>query len=77
MKIIASLHCLRQLLLCSLILPWVGQLLLASPTTTQVITLKPGWNAVHFDVLPSNPDLDAVFDGVPLDSVWAYGNVFG
>lgn len=77
MKTIASLHCLPRLLLSSLVLPLVSLLIHASPTTTQVITLNPGWNAVHFDVLPPNPDLDAVFEGVALDSVWAYGNGLG
>jgi len=77
MKIIASLHRLWRLALGLLVLPCVSLWVHGSPTTTQVITLNPGWNAVHFDVLPANPDLDAVFDGVPLDSVWAYGNGLG
>src|ERR1051326_7443679 len=39
---------------------------------TQTITLNPGWNAVFLDVQPANPDCDAVFAGVPVESVWAW-----
>lgn len=39
---------------------------------TQTITLNPGWNAVFLDIQPANPDCDALFAGVPVESVWAW-----
>jgi hypothetical protein len=39
---------------------------------TQTITLNPGWNSVFLEVQPANPDCDAVFAGVPVESVWAW-----
>ncbi len=50
---------------------------LATPLAPQSITLQPGWNAVHIEVLPTNPNLAAVFAGLDVDSVWAYGNDLG
>lgn len=49
----------------------------AAPTAVQTITLKPGWNAISTTVVPADPDLDAVFQGVDVDSVWAYENRTG
>jgi hypothetical protein len=43
---------------------------------TQSITLNPGWNAVFLEVQPANPDCDAVFSGVPVESVWAWNRRF-
>ena len=77
MKTTAFLRPLLRLAARLLMLPLAGLLAHATPTTTQVITLNPGWNAVHFDVLPADSDLNAVFSGLPLDSVWAYGNGLG
>ena len=48
--------------LCSGFAQWV----------TQSITLNPGWNAVFLEVQPANPDCDAVFAGIPVESVWAW-----
>lgn len=39
---------------------------------TQTLTLSPGWNAVFLEVQPANPDCDAVFAGIPVESVWAW-----
>lgn len=39
---------------------------------TQTITLNPGWNAVFLDIQPANPDSDALFAGIPVESVWAW-----
>ena len=39
---------------------------------TQTITLNPGWNAVFLDIQPANTDCDALFAGVPVESVWAW-----
>jgi hypothetical protein len=44
--------------------------------TTQTITLNPGWNAVFLEVQPANPDCDAVFAGLPIESVWAWNRRF-
>src|SRR6185436_857450 len=41
-----------------------------APTTTQTITLQPGWNSVYLEVQPSNNTANAVFGGLPLASVW-------
>ena len=39
-------------------------------TTTQTITLQPGWNSVYLEVQPSNNAANVVFGGLPLASVW-------
>ena len=39
---------------------------------TQSITLNPGWNTVFLEVQPANPDCDAVFAEIPVESVWAW-----
>ncbi len=77
MKTIAFLRPLLRLVVRLFALPLAGLLAHATPTATQSLTLNPGWNAVHFEVVPADADLDAVFAGVPLDSVWAYGNGLG
>jgi len=43
---------------------------------TQDITLRPGWNAVHFEVQPADNTCDAVFAGTPVRSVWAWNKRF-
>lgn len=43
---------------------------------TQTITLNPGWNAVYLEVQPANPDSDAVFSGVPVESAWFWNRRF-
>jgi len=43
---------------------------------TQTITLNPGWNAVFLEVQPANPNCDAVFAGVPVESVWAWNRKY-
>lgn len=57
--------------------PLVGLLALGAPTTTQSLTLLPGWNAVNFEVLPADADPGVVFNGVDVDSVWTYENRLG
>src|SRR5437867_7686304 len=44
--------------------------------TTQTITLNPGWNAVYLEVEPASPDCDALFAGLPVESVWAWNRRF-
>ena len=38
----------------------------------QVITLQPGWNAVHVQLTPNAPEIETVFAGVPIRSVWRF-----
>ena len=39
---------------------------------TQSIELRPGWNAIFVEVDPDLPDMDAVFGGIPVGSVWGW-----
>ena len=39
---------------------------------SQSLSLRPGWNAVFLEVRPQPDDSDSVFDGVPIESVWAW-----
>ena len=41
-------------------------------TYTQTYPLQPGWNAIFIDLEPDRADLDAVFSGLPVDSVWGF-----
>jgi hypothetical protein len=43
---------------------------------SQSITLNPGWNAVFLELQPANPDCDAVFTNLPVESVWAWNQRF-
>lgn len=45
---------------------------LASQLATQTFTLHPGWNAIYLEVAPENAATSAVFDGIPVDSVWTF-----
>lgn len=40
--------------------------------TTQNISLSPGWNAVYMEVQPEQRACDAVFRGLPVESVWMW-----
>lgn len=44
----------------------------AAQTLTQSFTLQPGWNALWLEVKPTNTAPGAVFNGVPIESVWTY-----
>lgn len=64
-----SMSSCRSLLLClALLVP------LAAPATDlqQVIDLRPGWNAVFVQIEPNERDLDALFAGIPVASVWRW-----
>lgn len=43
---------------------------------SQSIDLQPGWNAVYLEVNPEYSDPSAVFDGLPVKSVWRYNRTF-
>lgn len=38
----------------------------------QVIELKPGWNAIHVEVSPDVANIEQVFAGLPIASVWRW-----
>jgi hypothetical protein len=44
----------------------------AATDLQQVITLKPGWNAVYVGIEPNERDLDTLFAGMPVLSVWRW-----
>lgn len=39
---------------------------------TQTITLRPGWNAVFLEVEPDEKTCDAIFENIPIHSVWSW-----
>lgn len=43
---------------------------------TQTIDLQPGWNAVFLAVEPSPNQCEAIFDGLSIESVWAWNKRF-
>ena len=38
----------------------------------QSITLKPGWNAIYVELEPNRADIEEVFAGIPVASVWRW-----
>jgi hypothetical protein len=44
--------------------------------TNQTIVLRPGWNSVFLEIQPEPRECDALFAGVPVDSVWAWNRRF-
>lgn len=61
---------LATLPLLALALCWGGAV--AAADVQQVITLQPGWNAVHVEVEPEHPEIETVFAGIPVLSVWRF-----
>jgi hypothetical protein len=43
---------------------------------TQMIYLRPGWNAVHLEVKPAPGECDALFASLPVESVWKWNRRF-
>lgn len=41
-------------------------------TITQSIELQPGWNAIYVEVAPENNDIEDIFSGIPVASVWRW-----
>lgn len=39
---------------------------------TQTFQLRPGWNAIHVELEPTDKDITQVFGGLPVASVWRY-----
>lgn len=48
----------------------------ATPQVNQTFTLHPGWNAVFLEVDPGETDLDTLFTGIPIASVWMFDPSF-
>lgn len=46
-------------------------ILIAAPLQ-QTITLQPGWNAIHIELEPTEADIETVFAGLPVASVWRW-----
>jgi len=44
--------------------------------TNQSITLRAGWNSVFLEIQPEPRECDALFTGVPVESVWAWNRRF-
>jgi hypothetical protein len=62
--------CLLPVLLAAL--PWPAW----AQWTNQTIVLRPGWNSVFLEIQPEPRECDAVFAGVPVESVWAWNRRF-
>lgn len=66
----------RTRALAALAFTWL--LALAAPAAAQVaeltqsFTLRPGWNAIHIELEPSEADIETVFAGLPVASVWRW-----
>src|SRR5262245_37111292 len=54
----------------------VGVLPAFAQWTNQTLVLKPGWNAVFLEIQPEPRECDALFAGVPVESVWAWNRRF-
>jgi hypothetical protein len=63
----------KVVLLVSLLL---GVLPVFGQWTNQTLVLRPGWNAVYLEIQPEPRDCDALFAGVPVESVWASNRRF-
>lgn len=38
----------------------------------QTVRLSPGWNAIHLAIEPNDPEIESVFAGLPIASVWRF-----
>jgi len=70
-----SLPCLFRL-----VLTITGLLLAARPaeaalTQAQTFNLRAGWNAIWLELTPQDPDPTAVFQRLPIESVWTFAAV--
>jgi len=45
---------------------------LQAQLTTQSFSLQSGWNSIWLEVTPTNNDVNVVFAGVPVESVWTF-----
>ena len=54
----------------------VGVSPLFAQWTHQTVVLRPGWNSVFLEIQPEPRECDALFAGVPVESVWAWNRRF-
>jgi hypothetical protein len=62
-------HAVARLLLVAL-LGW--SFAAGAAPLQQTITLQPGWNAVYVELEPTQSDIETVFAGMPIASVWRW-----
>ena len=70
-----SLSCiLRRAIVLVACLAWASapSALADGGTYTQTFDLQPGWNAVFVEVRPEPADIETVFAGLPIESVWGW-----
>ena len=44
----------------------------AVASISQSFDLRPGWNAIHVELEPTNNDIETIFAGIPVKSVWRW-----
>lgn len=71
MNRIGTLGKFAALLLSPVLLLWPLSLQ-AAPIVSQTFNLHPGWNAIYLEVQPEDNDPAAVFNDLPVESVWAW-----
>jgi hypothetical protein len=54
----------------------LGALPVCAQWTNQTIVLRPGWNSGFLEIQPEPRECDALFAGVPVESVWAWNRRF-
>jgi hypothetical protein len=47
----------------------------AAFTMSQDFNLRAGWNAIWIELTPTDPDINVVFAGAPIESVWTFASV--
>jgi len=70
-----SFKSLKSLLLCGSLLLGIGifgRSQAGIATVTQSIELHPGWNAVYVEIQPQINDIETIFSGIPVASVWRW-----
>jgi hypothetical protein len=55
-----------------LLIPWLSSCGLQAECVEQEIQLQPGWNAVWLEATPLENDVETVFQGIPVRSVWRH-----
>lgn len=62
--------------LCAILLAGTALCSVHAQWSEQSITLQPGWNAVFLELQPDNSTCEAVFAGIPVESVWSWNRNF-
>jgi len=65
---------MKKSLLAIILVGWT--VLASEPQMEQTFTLRPGWNSVFLEVDTGDTDLDTLFQGIPIASVWAFDPAF-